>query len=56
MDIDTITVGDMVVLPEGEHGRVSRIDLDEHIVYVDVALPTGIDTVDMDPADLSPRT
>src|SRR4029077_19597166 len=33
MDIDTIAVGDMVVLPEGEHGRVSRIDLDDHVVY-----------------------
>jgi preprotein translocase subunit YajC len=53
--LDDFTPGQMVVLPSGEHGRVSRVDDDENMVYVDVATATGIDTVDVDPAELRPR-
>ena len=54
MNIDDVTIGQMVVLPSDEHGRVSRIDHDDHVVYVDVAIATGIDTIDIDPDEIRP--
>ena len=54
MKIDELTVGQMVVLPSDEHGRVSRLDREE-IVYVEVATAAGIDEIDMDPAEIRPR-
>jgi hypothetical protein len=56
MDINDITIGQMVALPTGEHGRVTSIDHDENVVWVEVATATGIDAIDMDPSELEPRS
>ena len=54
IDIDTIRRHDRVRLPGGEIGRVSRIDHDDHVVWVDVAVESAFgdkvtDTIDLDP-------
>ena len=54
MKLTDLAIGDMVVLPSGEHGRVSRLDHDDNTVWVDVAVADGIDTVDLDPSEVTP--
>ena len=55
MKITDASIGQMVVLPSGEHGRVSAIDDEENMLYVDVAAANGLDTIDIDPSEVTPR-
>ena len=55
MNISDASIGMMVVLPSGEHGRVSHVDDEENMLHVDVAAANGLETIDVDASEVEPR-